>query len=320
MKTARILSASCGVHGDKFPDPADRINANRAMILECMERAAAYQPDFVCFPEIALHQGVPTSRALPMAETLPGPTSDAVSAKARALKTHVIFCLIEREGDCCFNTAALIGRDGGLIGRYRKYNATGYEMKDGIRPGSDVPVWQTDAGRVGCAICFDLKFPQVGLALSRGRAQIVFWPSMFYGGRRLAAWAMDYGFHLVRCHASGSMIVDPTGAAIAGEGTPLELQSVAGTVRWTHTTMNADHRTYHIDFHREKIRAIEEEYGGAVTVQWNQPEGTFNLASNLADVTVDDIERRFELQDLRAYLDEADAMRRDVLGASAADH
>lgn len=314
MKLTRVLSASCGIVSAGKPDPGARLDANRRMLAEVLDRAAKYRPDFVCFPELIVQSGCggfPEMAAL--AEPVPGPTVDLVAAKARALRCHVILPLFEQQGGRVYNTAVLIGRDGAVIGKYRKFHATGYEIKDGVTPGCDVPVWDTDCGRVGIAICFDLKFPAVGLALSRGNAQCVFFPTMFYGGQRLVSWAMDYGFHLVRCHGAGGRIVDPTGATVAIEGQPETMDLPDARLKWTFAELNFDHRTYHLDFHYDKMAAIAAKYGAGVLVRRMPEEGTFNLVSNLPDRTVDDIEREFELKSLRRYLDEASEIRESAL-------
>ena len=314
MKIARLLAASWGWVTARPMDPAERLRINRELMLECLEKSARFQPDFVLFPELALNAATgPMPGAGALAEPLPGPTFERVAAAARKLGSHVILPMYEREGDRLYNTAALIGRDGALMGRYRKFHATGYEIREGVMPGEDVPVWQTDRGRVGCAICFDLKFPIVGLSLSRRNAQCVFFPTMFYGGARLVSWAMDYGFHIVRCHAAGGRIVEPTGQTVAIEGPPEPLGDPEARVKWTFAEVNLDHRTYHFDFHREKLEAVCRKYGAGVSIRRMPDEGTFNLASNLAHVSIEDLEREFQLQSLRSYLDEAEDIRRRIL-------
>ncbi len=314
MKPARLLAASCGIVSPEPLPPAAHLEANRRLALEALDRAAAYRPDFVCFPEIQLQEGCGTFREMAaLAETVPGPATEAVAAKARTLRSHVIYPLLERDGDRVYNTALLLGRDGGIIGRYRKFHATAYEMKDGVTPGGDIPVWPTDCGRVGIAICFDLKFPAVGLALARAGAQCVFFPTMFYGGRRLISCAMDYGFHLVRCHASGGCIVDPTGETLAIEGPLATVDTPFGRLKWTLAETNLDHRTYHLDFHFEKMERIAARYGGGVLIRRMPEEGIFNLVSALPDRTAEEIEREFDLKSLRRYLDEAAALRESLL-------
>jgi predicted amidohydrolase len=316
---ARILAASCGFTTDPKLAPEARLEANRRMILEALDGAAKFQPDFICLPELVLQYGCGDfGRMAALAEPVPeGPTVELVARKARAMNTHIILPLFEKEGDRVFNTAALIGRDGRLIGKYRKVHATGYEIADGVTPGVGTPVWSTDRGRVGIAICFDLKFPDIGLALSRGAAQCVFFPTMFFGGQRLVAWAMDYGFHLVRCHAAGGRIVDPTGATVAIEGAPEALSAEGSCVKWTFAQVNLDHQTYHFDFHRQKMEALTARYGAGVLIRRMPEEGTFSIESNLPDKTVDDLEAEFELKSLRTYLDESISLREAALREAA---
>ena len=77
---------------------------------------------------------------------------------------------MEREGTAIYNTAVLIDRDGLLVGKYRKVNLPYDEFEDGITPGSDYPVFQTDFGKVGMMICWDSQFPDAARALAGGAA------------------------------------------------------------------------------------------------------------------------------------------------------
>lgn len=315
MKTARLLAASCGIATSANLSPGARVAANRRMVVEVLERAARFRPDFVCLPEVIIQAGAGDFRQMAaFAEPVPGgETFELVAQQARALNAHIILPLFEQAAGRVYNTAALIGRDGRLIGAYRKFHATGYEMADGVTPGTAVPVWDTDCGRIGIAICFDLKFPHVGLELARGQAQCVFFPTMFYGGQRLVSWAMDYGFHLVRCHGAGGRIVDPTGATLAIEGPPETLPGLDACVKWTVAEANLDHKTYHFDFHYEKMAALQATHGAGVLIRRMPEEGGFSLVSQLPDRTVDDLEREFELTSLRRYLDDAAASRERAL-------
>ena len=312
MLLTRLLSVSCCLETDvKGPE---RVTRNRQMMADVLDAASAFRPDFVVFPELCLQMGAaPMAEALCFAEPVPGPSTDAIAAKAADTGAYVWLPMFEKQGDRTYNSVVLIGRDGGIVGTYRKYHATGYEILDGVTPGDEVPVWQTDRGRVGCAVCFDLKFPIVGLTLSRGKAQIVFWPTMFEGGRRMAAWAMDYGFYLVRSFRDGGAVIDPNGCRIASPGVPMRPIGDDVAVRWTFAEVNADRKTYHTDYNTEKLPDIIGKYGGGVSVWMNEPEASFNLACNLPDKRVEDIEEEFALEDLRDYLDGAAKVRDEHL-------
>lgn len=312
MHKTRLVAACCHVKDASKGD--ERVEKNRRMILECLDRAKALRPDFVVFSEIALQfEAAPTTEAMKHAEPIPGPSTKIVGEKARELGSYVWLPMFENLGGKMHNSVALIDRGGEVAGVYRKYHPTGYEIEDGVHPGEEEPVWETDRGRVGCAVCFDLKYPEVGLGLSRGKAQVVFWPSMFKGGQRVVAWAMDYGFYIVTCEASEGQIVDPCGNVIARSGPRIELTEMPATLTWVVEEVNTDRKTYHLDFNQEKLPAVIEKYGAGVSVQYCTPEGTFSLASNLEELSVEDIEKEFQLEDLRDYLDRADRLRQSRL-------
>ncbi len=312
MRKTRILAGSSYNRTDISGD--ERLEMNRWLMLECLDRAKDFQPDIVVFPEIALQGGAGrTPEILRKAETVPGPMFEAVAEKARALKSHVILPMLEKRGEKVYNSAVLIGRDGGHIGTYSKFHATGYEIEDGVAPGEDVPVWETDCGRIGCMICFDLEFDDVAVALARGKANIVFWPTMFTGGQRVPAWAISYGFFMVKCGGGYGEIVDPMGRTVAKNGPVVRLGDRHGEVRWTCAEVNTDFKMYHPDFNHDNLAKIVERFGGGVQIQFADPEGRFTITSNMPDVTAEDIEKEYGLTDLRDYIDGADLIRKNHL-------
>jgi predicted amidohydrolase len=75
-----------------------------------------------------------------------------------------------------YNTSALIGPDGKLVGKYRKVCLPRTEIEEGIEPGEDYPVFETRFGRVGMMICYDGFFPEVARELSIRGAEVIAWP------------------------------------------------------------------------------------------------------------------------------------------------
>ena len=320
MIRTRLLAACC--HLPSETTGPERIAKNREMMTEGLDEARVFRPDFVVFPELCLHAGVAAmsigdpsawTQTTALSETVPGPTSEIIAEKARELKCHVLLPLFEKVGDSVYNSIVLIDREGEVLGTYHKYYPTRDEIEGGVRPGEEAPVWETDRGRVGCAVCFDLKFPAVALALARAKAQVVFWPSMFEGGERLSSWARDYGFFMVKCTAGRGAVVDPSANTVATKGVPLELPRSGGKVTFTHAEVNTDRKTYHLDYNQVKLPEIVRKYGGDVEICIHHPEAIFTLASNLPDKRVEEIEREFELTDLRDYLDASAKLRESRL-------
>jgi predicted amidohydrolase len=71
------------------------------------------------------------------------------------------------------NTAILIDREGSVVGKYDKMFPTIGEIERGIVPGTEAPVFETEIGRIGMLICFDLNIAEVRDSLKRGHPDIV---------------------------------------------------------------------------------------------------------------------------------------------------
>jgi len=307
MIKTRLLSVS-------FPGGGyGSVAANREKMVMYLEKAGAYQPDFVCFTEVARELGVPSDSEEWKGEPIPGPTTEALGSVAKKYRTHVIVGMQERAGDKTFNAAALIGRDGSVMGVYHKVQPTIGEMEGGTVPSTEAPTWETDRGRVGMCICFDLKFPEVAMMLARAGARIVFFPSMFHGGMRHGAWTRDYGVFLVVSQSQESVIVDMCGRRIAWQGYQEPLVGQGALLPFAFADVNTDCKAYHLDFNQGKLGDIEAKYGPGVRFSILRPEATFVMESLMEDVSVEEIEREFELEDLWTYYDQARNMREERL-------
>ncbi|GIV59412.1 MAG: carbon-nitrogen hydrolase [Rhodothermaceae bacterium] len=219
---------------------ADRA-ANVRRGLAALEEAAAAGADLVVYPELAFtpffpqHRGGPAARA--WAEPVPGPTTGAFQEAARRLGVVVVLNLYERNGDCAYDTSPVIDADGRLLGRTRMMHITQYEgfyEQDYFTPGdTGAPVYETAAGRIGVAICYDRHYPEYLRALALGGADLVVvpqagavgeWPEGIYEAELQVA-AFQNGFFMalanrvgaedVLTFAGGSFVVDPAGRVLA---------------------------------------------------------------------------------------------------------
>jgi len=307
MKKTRLLSVS-------FPGGGyGSVEANREKMTMYLARAGAYRPDFVCFTEVARELGLPEGDEAWKGESIPGPTTEALGSMARKYRTHVIVGMQERAGDRTFNASVLIGRDGAVIGVYHKVQPTISEMEKGTVPGTEAPVWETDCGRVGMCICFDLKFPEVAMMLARSGARIVFFSSMFHGGMRHGAWARDYGAFLVVSQSSESVIVDMCGRRLAWQGYQEPLVGQGKLLPFAFAEINTDCKAYHLDSNQDKLGDIEAKYGPGIRFSILRPEATFVMESLMEEVSVEEIEREFDLEDLWTYFDRSRNVREDRL-------
>lgn len=139
------------------------VQANVARSLELIGQAAHAGARLAVLPELCNTGYVFKTReeALSLSEEVPeGPTCEAWIAAARKHSMFIVAGITEREADKLYNSAVLIGPEG-YIGRYRKNHLWGDENNI-FEPGNlGVPVFDIGAGRIACAICYDIWFPEI---------------------------------------------------------------------------------------------------------------------------------------------------------------
>jgi predicted amidohydrolase len=180
-----------------------------------VDEAARQRADIVCLPEGITVVGTRQTYA-DVAERIPGPSTRFLGKVASKHRIYLVAGLYEREGTAVYNTSVLIGRDGALAGKYRKVCLPREEIDGGITPGTTYPVFDTDFGRVGMMICWDVHFPEVARELAARGAEVILLP-IWGGNETLAkARAIENQIYLV---ASGydfnSAIFDKAGATLA---------------------------------------------------------------------------------------------------------
>jgi len=135
--------------------------------------------DLIAFPELSLTGYVVRDRAYELAEPVPtGPSIRSMEEVAKKEDIHIIFGMIERSAKASavlHNDAILIGPKG-YIGKYQKmYLPTHsvFEEKRYFRPGYQAPVFETEIGKLGMIICYDVYFPEVTRLLSVKGAKLI---------------------------------------------------------------------------------------------------------------------------------------------------
>lgn len=153
-------------------------------------------------------------------EPIPGPSTEALGHLARDLNTYVVAGLMEREGASVYNTAVLIDRHGVLAGKYRKMYLPREEVEGGLTPGQSYPVFDTDFGKLGLMVCWDIQYADPARALALGGAELIALP--IAGGSLTLGHARAIENHLFLV-SSGydypTEIVDPDGKTVASAPT-----------------------------------------------------------------------------------------------------
>ncbi len=148
--------------------------------------AATEKADIVCLPEAITLVGTPLDY-ISASEPVPGPTTRFLGELAKKLRIYIVAGILEQEGEVVYNTAILMDRNGELVGKYRKLSLPREEIEGGVTPGDSLPVFDTDFGRIGMMICWDVTFPETARALALKGAEVIFLP--IWGGNLTLAKA-----------------------------------------------------------------------------------------------------------------------------------
>jgi beta-ureidopropionase len=254
-----------------------------------LDQAAVFRPDIACLPE-TFTRGEP--------ESVPGPTTEKLSSWAKKHNCYVICPVSVRDAERIFNSAILIDRQGALVGRYDKIRPTEGELQKSVCPGlGEPPVFETDFGRIGLQICFDVNWRGQWRRLKERGASIIFFPSAYPAARQLKSLAWLNQVYIVSATKSrAASLYDISGDVIATTG---KYQ------RWAGAVLPLGKRIFEIDYHVGKMREIVREYGGRVDVTWYHDDDLVSLASLDPQLTVEDLIGEFELTPHPAYIERA---------------
>ena len=159
----------------KRADKRENIRKIESKVTQAKQQGA----DLIIFPELTLTGYTLRDQIYDMAETIPGVSTTAIERISKKTKTHIVFGMPElstKTQATIYNTAVLVGPNG-IIGKYQKmYLPTHsvFEEKRYFRPGYHTAVFETELGKIGLIICYDVFFPEVSrLARLEGAQMII---------------------------------------------------------------------------------------------------------------------------------------------------
>ncbi|MCI0708119.1 MAG: carbon-nitrogen hydrolase [Ignavibacteriae bacterium] len=220
-----------------------------------IEEAAKKGANVICLPELFRSQYFCQSEDagfFDLAEPVPGPTTDAISATAKKLGVVVVAPVFERRAAGIYhNSAAIIDADGSMAGFYRKMHIPddpSYYEKFYFTPGDlGFQAVNTKFGKLSTLICWDQWYPEGARLSSLLGASVLFYPTAIgwhpsekakYGKAQRESWqtiqrshAIANGVYVVVANRTGlekilpgtdgiqfwgsSFIADPQGVIIA---------------------------------------------------------------------------------------------------------
>ncbi len=227
-----LVQMSCG------PDP----DANLDKAADRVREAAREGAQLVCLPELFRAQYFCQREDVTLfdlAETIPGPSTERLSAIAREENVVVIASLFERRAAGLYhNTAAVLERDGTICGLYRKMHIPDdplYYEKFYFTPGDlGFRAFDTSAGKIGTLVCWDQWYPEGARLTALQGANVLFYPTAIgwhpaekaeFGEAQYSAWqtiqrahAIANGVYVAAVNRVGQENGDVRGNRVDGPG------------------------------------------------------------------------------------------------------
>jgi predicted amidohydrolase len=206
-----------------------------------IEEAARQRADLVVLPETLTYYGTRLGYAA-CAETIPGPSTNYFGELSKRLNLYIVAGLVERDHNVLYNVAVLIGPDGRVVGKYRKVTLPDGEVKGGLMPGDEYPVFDTRFGKVGLMVCYDGFFPEVARELAIRGAEVIAWPVWGCNPDLGRARACENQVYLVSSTYSSPSMNWMTSAVFGRDGRSLATAEKSDSVAVAEVDLNQ--RTY----------------------------------------------------------------------------
>lgn len=219
------------------PDP----NANLAHAVAKVEEAARSGAQVICLPELFRSEYFcqkEDAALFDLAETIPGPSTEALSRVAREHHVSIVAPVFERRAVGLYhNSAAVIDEQGNIAGLYRKMHIPddpAYYEKFYFTPGDlGFRAFDTEVGRIGTLICWDQWYPEGARLTALRGANVLFYPTAIgwhphekdeYGPSQRDAWRTIQRSHAI---ANGVYV-----AAVNRVGHEKTIEGSAGIEFW----------------------------------------------------------------------------------------
>jgi hypothetical protein len=207
-----------------------------------------------------------------------------------------------KDPDYNLNSAFLFNRAGMLAAEYNKIFPFWMEFRETppCKSGDHIVVVDTDFGKIGIAICFDVNFPLIWQKMEEAGAELVLWPSDYSAGSALQAHAVMNHYYIV----SATRVPDSAVYDISGE--EIGYYQHSGIVI-NKTILDLDRSIFHknfsyTNFNQKKFEELLKSYTDIIIEKQFEREAWFILSSKNPVISVKKVAAEFGLEELRAYI------------------
>ena len=191
MTKIRLALCQMNVIDDK------KTNIDRASSMIC--ESVSENADFIVLPEM-FNCPYSNEKFIEYGETEDDSyTLEKISKLARQNNVYILAGSVpERENDKLYNTSYLFDRSGSVIAKHRKMHLFDIDVKDKITfkesdvltAGDEFTVADTEFGKIGIGICYDVRFVELARIMAEKGAQILFYPGAFNQTTGPAHWEL----------------------------------------------------------------------------------------------------------------------------------
>ncbi|MCP3967502.1 MAG: carbon-nitrogen hydrolase family protein [Lentisphaerae bacterium] len=254
------------------------------------------KPDLILLPEACdRYPDMPIKDRLGYYDVRGNQMLEFFKGKARENSCYIGYSAALKVEDGSYrNCTTLIDRKGEVAGVYSKNFVVVSETDYNILSGKNADVFETDFGKVACAICFDLNFDELRLKYVEQHPDIILFSSMYHGGMMENYWAYSCQSYFVGAICNlPCEIIDPLGSSVAKSTNYFDYV--------THT-VNLDCKLAHLDFNWEKFDVCKAKYGRGFKVTDPGYLGSVLISSELEDVSINDMIKEFEIELLDDFM------------------
>lgn len=177
----------------------DNKEKNITRALDYIKKASEKGTDICVFPEM-FNCPYENEKFPIYAETVEEGTT--IKEMAKAAKEHSLYLIAgtipERSGNNLYNSSFIFDRTGTIIGHHRKVHLfdidipgkVRFKESDTLESGNEVTIIDTEFGKIGIAICYDIRFAEFMKLMTFKGAQIVFVPAAFNTTTGSAHWKL----------------------------------------------------------------------------------------------------------------------------------
>lgn len=251
------------------------------------------EPDLIVLPEVYDRPGgIPRDVCREYYAVRGNYIYNRVRETAKNNNVNIVFSAIMDGGDGYMrNRQMFIGRNGRELGIYDKNHLVWEEhTESNVAFGESAKVIDSDIGKLGGVICYDLNFDELRKQYIKLGPEILCFSSMYHGGYVSRNWAYTTrSFFVASVQNRQGYIINPLGEVVA-EMNPY-IPSITAEI-------NLDYVVSHIDYNvgSGKIKALKEKYKSLAEIETPKGLGCMLITSNHPEISAKDMAKEFEIE------------------------